>query len=56
MFAYMYVCIYYMHVWCLWKPEENMRYPGTRVTDVYKLPHVYVGNITQVLSKSNKCF
>lgn len=27
-----------MYVQCPWKPEDGIRFPGVRVTEVYKLP------------------
>lgn len=48
--ACMYVC--HVHMQCLWKVEEDARYPGTGVTGVSY--YVSVGNQTWVLYKSIK--
>ena len=28
--------VYYLCIWYLWKPEDAIGFPGTRVTDVVK--------------------
>lgn len=30
---------YYIHAWCLWRQEENIRSPGAGVTDHGELPY-----------------
>lgn len=30
-----------VHSWCLWRPEEGVQFPGTKVTDVCELSYVY---------------
>lgn len=35
--------LYLVHVWCLWGPVEDIRPPGTRVTDGYEAPCVCWG-------------
>ena len=36
-------CMYVYHVcaWCLWRPEEGIRSPGTGVTDGCEPPYGY---------------
>lgn len=36
---YSQVSLYYLHVWCLWRPEERIRYPRTSITDGHGLTH-----------------
>ena len=31
--------VYYVCAWCLWRPEHDLRFPGTRDTDDYEPPY-----------------
>lgn len=48
------ICVCHRHVWCPWRPEEEVRFPGTGVT-VVVVHHVATGNRTQFLYKTTEC-
>lgn len=48
-----YMYVYHTQTWYLGRPQEDVGFPGSRVTDVCETP--YAGNQTQILHK-NKYF
>jgi hypothetical protein len=37
-YVYIYIKICDMNAWCLQRPEEGIKFPGTGVTDGYEAP------------------
>lgn len=38
-----YIYMYHMHVWCPWRPEEDIRSPGTGVMNSSEPPYGVLG-------------